>query len=282
MNVTIPEKEKLKKRTIVIYIIAAIICVLAVVVVVESQVLGNDVVNQLFGINKLIKRTEQEEASLKTNFENLFDNTLENANNTEYQKIYNTKDVIFTNYKKEEVLDSSEVNVNLPFINLKDKEAQEFNQEIENIFQAKTEEIINQKSENTIYTVKYKAVVQNNILSLIIYSDLKQGASPQRVIIQTFNYDLEENKKLSLSDVANIYNYYTSDIQKKINDDIKEEQQKTDDLKQLGYNVFSRDLESDIYKVENVTEFFVYNNNIYIIFAYGNDQITSEMDLVII
>ena len=50
----------------------------------------------------------------------------------------------------------------------------------------------------------------------------------------------------------------------------------------LGYNVFSRDLKSEIYKVENVKEYFIYNNNIYVIFAYGNEKATSEKDIVII
>ena len=62
----------------------------------------------------------------------------------------------------------------------------------------------------------------------------------------------------------------------------QKEQKKSEDLIKLGYNVFSRDTKSDIYKIENITEYFVYNNNIYIIFAYGNDRMTSEKDIVII
>ena len=68
---------------------------------------------------------------------------------------------------------------------------------------------------------------------------------------------------------------------------------KTDDLqyvKRTGENTFdlveARYLMDDIYWIcydsKNVSEYFIYNNNIYIIFAYGNDKITSEMDLVII
>lgn len=63
---------------------------------------------------------------------------------------------------------------------------------------------------------------------------------------------------------------------------LKAEEKKSQDLKSLGYNVFSRNIDSDIYKIENVTEFFVHNNNLYIIFAYGNDKITSEKDIVVI
>ena len=102
MNVRLPEKEKLKKRTITIYIVLLIICILAVVVVVGVQILGNDVVNNLFGINKLVKRTEQEEAELKANFENIFDNKFDDIKNYEVQKMKNDKDIVYTNYYKEE------------------------------------------------------------------------------------------------------------------------------------------------------------------------------------
>ena len=62
---------------------------------------------------------------------------------------------------------------------------------------------------------------------------------------------------------------------------IKNEEKKAEDLKALGYNVFTRDTKSDMYKIKNATEFFVHNNNLYIIYAYGNDKLTSERDIVV-
>ncbi len=277
MNLTLPEKEKVSKKTISIYIISIIICILAIIIVVGVQILGNDIVDNIFGINKIIKRTEQEEANLKANFENIFDNKLEvNTKNEE------NRDIIHTNYSKQEKTDNYEINVNIPYINIENIGVQNFNKEIKNTFEAKAEEVLRSDNKNTIYTVKYKAKIENNILSLIIYSDLKQDTNAQRVIVQTFNFDLEENKKLALEDILKIYDLSKKDVQDKINKDIKEAQRKSNDLKNLGYNVFSRNLENHIYKIENIEEFFIYNNNIYIIFAYGNDSITSEMDLVII
>lgn len=282
MNVRLPEKEKLKKRTITIYIVLLIICILAVVVVVGVQILGDDVVNNLFGINKLVKRTEQEEAELKANFENIFDNKFDDIKNYEVQKMENDKDIVYTNYYKEEKNNKYEMNVNLPYINIKNKIVQNFNQEISSTFEAKAEEIIKDTDKKVIYTVKYKANIENDILSLVIYSDLKQDSSAQRVIIQTFNFNLEDNKELTLDDVIKIYDLNKNEVQDKIDKDIKLEQKKSDDLMGLGYNVFSRDLKSEIYKVENVKEYFIYNNNIYVIFAYGNEKATSEKDIVII
>lgn len=282
MNVMLPEKEKISKRTITIYIVALVICMLAIIVVVGVQILGNDVINNMFGINKIVKRTEQEELELKANFENIFDNEFSDDENYQIQKIKEKEKIVYTSYNKEEKADKYEINVNLPFINIKNDEAEKFNKEIESTFQQKSEEILKSTDKNYIYTVKYKAVIENNILSLIIYSNLKQDLSAQRVIVQTFNFNLEDNKMLPLGDVLNSYGLDRNEVQNKINNDIYTEQKKSDDLRNLGYNVFSRDINSEIYNVQNIEEYFIYNNNIYIIFAYGNNKITSEMDIVII
>ena len=149
-------------------------------------------------------------------------------------------------------------------------------------FETKAENIIKDKSENVIYTVKYQANIENNILSVIVYCDLKQETSAQRVIIRTFNFNLKDKKEINLEKTIDGFNLKQKNVQNKIKKDIKEAQRKSDDLKALGYNIFSRDLDSEIYNVKNIEEFFIYNNNIYIIFAYGNNKLTSEKDIVII
>lgn len=283
MNLELPEKEKISKNRIIIYIIIALICIISIVVVIGVQILGNDVIDNLFGINKITKRSEEEEAVLKNNFENIFDNSLENDEEYQIQKINNNENIIYTSYTKEDKNDNYEINVNLPYINIENEEVKQFNKEIKDTFEGKAEETIkNKNNNNIIYTVKYKAYIENNNLSLIIYSDLKQSTSAQRVIIQTFNYDLKENKENKLEDTLNNYSLKINDVQNKINNDIQKEQKKSEELIKLGYNVFSRDINSDIYKIDNITEYFVYKNNIYIIFAYGNNKITSEKDIVII
>lgn len=282
MNLELPEKEKIPKKRIIMYAVILLICVIAVIVVVGVQILGNDVVDNMFGINKITKRTEEEEANLKANFENIFDNQIEDKGEYKIQKIKQDENLVYTNYTKEEKNEKHEIDVNLPYININNEETDNFNKEIENTFKGKAEEILKDSNQNIIYIVKYKAYVENNILSLVIYSDLKQNTSAQRVIVQTFNFDLKENKKLTLEDIIDSFDLKKADVQSKINTDIQKEQKKSEDLIKLGYNIFSRDINSDIYKVENASEYFVYNNNIYIIFAYGNNKMTSEKDIIII
>ena len=282
MKLELPEKEKLNRKRIALFTVILIIIIIAITVVVGVQILGNDVVNNMFGISKIVKRTEEEKAELKVNFENIIDNQFQDNSNYEVKKIEDDKNLIYTSYSKQEKNEKYELNVNLPYINIKNKTVQNFNNEIENTFKGKTEDILNNPDKNAIYTVKYKAYVENKILSVIIYSDLKQDTSAQRDIIQTFNYNLEENKELTLEDTLKIYELDKKDTQKIINDDIQAEQKKSEDLIQLGYNVFSRDLNSEIYKIENIKEYFIHNGNIYIIFAYGNTNLTTQMDIVII
>ena len=282
MNVTLPEKNKINKRRIMIYSIAIFACILAIVVVIGIQILGNDVVDNFFGVSKITKKTEEEENRLKANFDTLFQNQLENNSSYVVKKIDENKDIVYTNYENtDKSANNYEMNVNLPYINIKNQSVQDYNENIKNIFQAKAEEVLKSTNSNVIYTVKYEAYIENNILSLIIYSDLKQDSSAQRIIIQTFNFNLETNKELTLEDIIKIYELDEKTVQDKIDNEIKTEEKKAEDLKALGYNVFTRDTKSDMYKIKNATEFFVHNNNLYIIYAYGNDKLTSERDIVV-
>ena len=126
------------------------------------------------------------------------------------------------------------------------------------------------------------ANVQDGILSLMIRSNLKQGANAQKVIIQTYNYDLRNNKEITLKEVLRIEKLDENNVQNIINNKIKTEQDKAEDLKSLGYNIYSRDINSDIYSLENSTEFYLTSNALYIIYAYGNATNTSEMDIIIL
>lgn len=282
MKLELPKKQKMPKRMKITYIVLICICALAISVAIGTQILGNDVVDNIFGLNKITKRTEEEEAALKVNFESLLDNTLLDKGNYTVQKNNQDKEIIYTEYSKQEKKDNHELDVNLPYINIKNEEVNKFNKEIKNTFEGKAEKVSQNTDENILYTVKYKASIKENILSLIIYSDLKQSSSAQRVIVQTFNYDLSQNKTLTFEDAINEFKLKKNEVQTKINTDIQNEENKSEELIKLGYNVFSRDTKSDIYKVENISEYFIYNNNIYVIFAYGNDKMTSEKDIVII
>ena len=285
MNVVLPEKEKLSKKRIVVYIVLIAICVIALVVAVCVQILGADFTNSIFGVSTLKTRTEEEEQELRLNFDNLFSNNLQISEGMpdNIVKIDDSQEYVYTSYENgEKDTGNYELSVNIPYINIKEDVIEEYNNEIKEIFQDKVESILDSSGRNILFTVEYQAYIENNILSLIIRSNLKQGSSAQQVVVQTYNYDLINKKEVTLEDEIKLLGLNQYEVQNKIRQEIKDEQNKAEDLQELGYQIYSRDSESDIYDIENSDIFFFHNENLYIIYPYGNDALTSEMDMVII
>ena len=285
MNVTLPEEEKISKKRVIIYAVAIAICVIALIIAVCVQILGNDITNKIFGVSQIKSKTEEEEQTLKTNFDNLFLNSLEITGdiNADVKKQDESKDYVVTTYEKRETVSGKyEMSVFIPYINIDNDTINKYNNEIKEIFQDKAESILETEGQNVLYTVDYQGYIENDILTVIIKSSLKQGASAQQLIVQTYNYDLVNNKEITLNDEIDMLALNKTAVQNKIRSEIKAEQDKAEALQELGYEIYNRDSESDYYSIDNSNIFFVHDQNLYIIYPYGNDALTSEMDIVIV
>ena len=287
MKLTLPEKNKIRKKDLIIYISIMVICIISIIIAFYVQFYARIDVRRLIGIETDVefgKKTDEETEILKSEFDQIFTNTVtDNEEKNSGKKVDEGKDLIFTEYeKKESKLNSYDIEVHIPQINVDNEIIEKYNQEIQEVFKSKTESILKSENKNIIYTVEYVANVQDDILSLMIRSNLKEGASAQRVIIQTYNYDLRNNKEITLSEVLAIEHVDEKEIQTKIKDTIEQEQKKVEALKELGYNIYNRDTTSEMYRIENSIEFYLTGNTLYIVYAYGNETFTSEMDLVII
>ena len=285
MNVTLPEEEKISKKRVIIYAVAIAICVIALIIAVCVQILGNDITNKIFGVSQIKSKTEEEEQTLKTNFDNLFLNSLEITGdiNADVKKQDESKDYVVTTYEKIETVSGKyEMSVFIQYINIDNDTIDKYNNEIKEIFQDKAESILETEGQNVLYTVDYQGYIENNILTVIIKSSLKQGASAQQLIVQTYNYDLVNNKEITLNDEIDMLALNKTAVQNKIRSEIKAEQDKAEALQELGYEIYNRDSESDYYSIDNSNIFFVHDQNLYIIYPYGNDALTSEMDIVIV
>lgn len=286
MNVVLPEKNKIKKKQLILYISIMIVCIICVILAFYVQFYARIDIAKLIGMAKeeaLGQKTEEQSDVLENEFENIFTNTLTNTEaQGENKKKDTSKDLVYTDIqKKESKLNSYDVEVYIPKINIDSPIVDEYNEDIDTFVQ-KTSEVLESENENIIYTVEYVANVQDDILSLMIRSNLKEGTSAQRVIVETYNYDLRNNKEISLEEVLGIEYVDKNLVQDKINDKIATEQRQVEDLKALGYNIYSRDISSDEYKIENSKIFYLTDNVLYIIYPYGNENYTSEMDLVVI
>lgn len=285
MKVVLPEEKVFNKRQLVIYIMIGVVCIISIIIAFYVQFYARIDIGRLLGFHSEVvlgNKTEEETELLKVEFDQIFTNSIENGEGQDSKKKESDKPLVYTKMeKKESQLNSYDVEVHIPYINIDNEKVEEYNKEIED-FVNKTNSVLESQNKNVIYTVEYVANVQNDILSLMIRSNLKEGSSAQRVIIQTYNYDLRNNKEITLEEVLKIENISLSEIQEKIKSEINSEQKKVEDLKNLGYNIYSRDVTSDSYQVENSKEFYVTNNTLYIVYAYGNETFTSEMDLIVI
>lgn len=287
MNVVLPEKNRIKKKQLFIYISIIIICIISVIIAFYVQFYTRIDIAKFIGISQkagLGSKTEEQQQTIKSEFNTIFNNTITNDNDTNNSKKEEAdKKIVYTKYEKKETkLNSYDLEVHIPHINISGEVVEKYNQEIENIFVDMAKKVLQSENNNVIYTVEYVANIQDDILSVMIKSNLKEGSKAQKVIIQTYNYDIRNNKEITLAEVLKIEQLNENDVQNRIKTDIQTEQKKAQDLKSLGYNIYSRDINSDIYSIEKSTEFYFTGNILYVIYAYGNQMATSEMDIVIL
>ena len=75
--------------------------------------------------------------------------------------------------------------------------------------------------EYTIYNVDYIAYINEGILSVAIKSSLKEGNGIQRVMVQTYNYNLETGEQVVLNDILNKKGIKTVKVNKKIEEQVE-------------------------------------------------------------
>lgn len=282
MNINV-QNNGIGKKRIIIIISIIVICIVAIFIAVYVQWFKEKSIEELRQESEQKENSLGEKELLEKNFDEIFSNDLKNAENLIIEKNKGNKEIVYSKYKGTvERENEYSVTVNIPYINIKSDIIIKYNEEIENIFVEKLKKILSEKT-NEIYTVEYTANVNENILSIIIKSTLKQAGGAQRIIVKTFCYDIENQKELNLQEILDKNSFDKNEIQNKIIQKIKEEQSEALALEQLGYVIYKRDFTDEIYKIENITDFYIdENNNIYIIFAYGNNKNTGEIDIIVI
>lgn len=231
-----------------------------------------------------LKEDGKEESNyqeLKNNFESIFTNTIIKEPtaklNTDYEELLYCKYNI-----AEEDGGKYSIDIKIPQFKGESEGVKNINKEIFDTFARKAVEIANNASVYTTYNIDYVAYVNNNIISLVIMCKYKNGTNPQRRIVQTYNYDIENDKLLDIEEIIAYKNLNKDDIQNKVQQEINKVNSQMKSITQQGYNVYIRDENSEIYKIDNTPNFFLGKNNyLYLVYAYGNNNHTSEMDLVI-
>lgn len=273
--------NKMSSKLKLFYIVIILICIISIVAAVVIQIKKD---NEEARNKPSVSISDME--SYKIQFSNIFQNKVNyNTENSSYRitKIDSNEEIVYAGYtKKEKKTNNFELDVSIPYVNINNDIAEKFNEEVIGTFEKKAKSILNNNNIDVVYTVSYGAYVQNNILSLVIRSTLKEGNNPQRDMVQTFNYDLINQKVYSMDEILEQKGITKRQANEKIKEEIKKVQDRVQELNSLGYNIFTRNVDDDIYSINNVTEYFLgENGELYIIFAYGNKNNTSEMDIVI-
>ncbi len=283
--------NKLRHRLWFLYVFIFIICTIGIGIVLYFQFYQDQNLELIFGITDEDSEEEDEYNELKSEFSSIFTNQVENLQNQEIDvdKINDEYDIVVTAYSYTKSDDNCTLDAAIPYINIQNEITIGYNLEITEQFKEKAEDLMeNGSSENIIYNVRYKAYIQNDIISLIIEAELKEGSNSQRIIIKTYNYNFVEQKEVTLEELLEIKDIEVSEANDKIKEEIKSSQESNDALTQVlieqGYTVsqYQRDYTSDIYLVENAENYFLGKDGmLYIVYAYGNSDDTNEMDIVI-
>ena len=174
------------------------------------------------------------------------------------------------------------VNATIPTININSEVVNEINNSIRTEFYDKANSIMRQTEEFVVYNVSYQAFINEDIVSVVIKAALKEGNNAERVSIKTYNYSMSADRQVTLEDLINLKKTTVKSVQDTIDEDIKIADTNAKIIAADYGNVYERDLDSDMYKVENASTFFLTDEGyVYIVYAYGNTDYTNEMDIVI-
>ncbi len=274
----------MEKRKI-IYIGIVLICILAVIAAIVEQIILRTGESENHYKKPETSITEKSQEELKKEFNEIFNNVV-NYNGfdaSNITKLDNTKELVYCAYSLQESKEEKyEVNINLPVININNDVVYNFNLNTQKLFADKATEILN-KSEGTttIYSVEYTGYINENILSVIIKSTLKDGNNAQRIIVQTYNYNLNTQQEFTIYDALEQRGVTQDEVTSKIQNQITGAINEAKLLQNSGYQIYERNINDEMYKIENASEFFLgEDGTLYIIYAYGNGSYTSEMDII--
>lgn len=269
----------------IIYVSISAVCILAIIAAIFAQIdLNSGKKNHNNNNNSVTEETKTQE-ELKKEFNSLFNNTINtnNYNTSAINKQDENKEIVYTAYDIEKAEENRyEVDIHLPVFNINSSVTSGFNAITQKVFADKATEVLNNNNGSTIiYSIDYTGYINGDTLSLIIRSTLKEGTNAQRVIVQTYNYNLQTDKEVSIYDAIEQRGVAQSSVSSKITSQITQAIKEANSIQISGFDTYKRDINSDIYHLDKTDNFFIgKEGKLYIIYAYGNNNFTSEMDII--
>ena len=267
----------------IIYTVIIIFCIVAIGLGVYAQFFTNEPIQDVYGNDISAGGNIITHQDVNQAFIDLFTNEFySNYNDTNITKIDDTKELVYTFYEdNQNVSGKYSMNIHIPVINIQSDVVTGFNNLTQSIFVDKINSVMAGTEVYTIYNLDYIAYVNNNQLSVAIKATIKEGDNPQRVIVQTYNYDLEANQAVTLKEVLEDRDIDETVVENRIRTVVQNASNDADKMAESGYTVYQRNVNDEMYQIDNITNFIEGpNGELYIIFAYGNNNYTSEMDII--
>ena len=268
------------------FVVLILVCIVALCLGIYAQFFYkySDTDVLMLGINIGSKKTAEEIDILKSNFNNLFTNTIIiNSDNVRTDTMDPSKELVYTGYNfADEDENYFTVNAQIPILNINHEKAKAINADIKSEFYDKANSVMRKKDGKTIYTVTYASFVNGNVLSIVVKSSLKEEGKAEKVTVKTYNYSIADNQMVTLADLIREKETTTEAVQTTITNDVKKAYTNAKIIADQYGTLYERDLSSDMYKVENTTTYFLTQDGyVYIVYAYGNSDYTNEMDIII-
>lgn len=267
----------------ILYVVIIIFCVVAIGLGVYAQFFTKEPVQDAYGNDISAGGNIVTAQDVNQSFIDLFTNEFySNYDESTITKVDDTKEIVYTFYSDNQTVEGKySMNINIPVINIQSDVVTGFNNLTQSIFVDKINSVMAGTSVYTIYNLDYTAYVNNNLLSVAIKATIKEGDNPQRVIVQTYNYDLQTDSAVTLKEILEDRDIDETVVENRIKTVVQNASNDANKMAESGYTVYQRDVNDEMYQIDNITNFIEGpNGELYIIFAYGNNNYTSEMDII--
>jgi multidrug efflux pump subunit AcrB len=280
--------SKLTGRNKVIYfVVLFLICVVAICIAIYGQYFYkySDTDPLMLGIHVGANKTQEEYASLKANFSNIFTNELHiNSENVNIDKLDTSRSAVYTGYTLQNDDENYyHIDLQLPTININTDVAKAMNADIKEKFYDEANKIMRSTSNGfTTYQVSYVAYINDDAISIAIKKTQKVGTKAETVTVATYNYSIPDKRGISLEDLIKLKGTDVASVQEAIDSCIKTAADNSSEIAKEYGSTFTRDVNSSMYKVSNAENYFLTDDGyVYIIYAYGETAETNEIDIVI-
>lgn len=282
-NNVVPKDNKVVRY--ICYAIVIALCIIAIFLGVYQQFYADKTLPVDKEIPVEENSVEDPVVTIRQGFLDLFENEVDDSTVAQVapnvQKINPEEGLVVKTSKTFEDKDKYKINVNIPYININSDAAQNYNKETQTKYVDQINSIITNTSLYTTCDISYTGYINNGILSIAILERMKIGENPQTLSITTYNYDLNSNQNLVFSDIMTKKGLDENAVNKKIKAVIDKSSKDNNSLSNLGNNLYQRDENNEMYKISNIQNFILGpNGELYIIFAYGNQSNTDQIDIV--